>query len=285
MPFLLLLLLALELARITWYVLPAPHPATGVNPAATLSGAHSAVEMRDVKEITAPSLHRVVMSLRRFNPWEEPEKKQKMLPIKPPPEPEEKVVVTQLDLELVGTMILPDDASWAVLVRRSNREKQISLRIGESLDGAVLERMERKSVYLRNKGRLEKLSMLGSEDEKNKTKKKTSSQEKSVGKTISRSVYDTLLGKGMGLMAGVNITPFYQGRKSTGYRLKFSGSNADMSQFGLKNGDVIQQVNGIQVTDQKKITLFSRELKKQSSLSISVLRNNQPETIQLQIGR
>ena len=245
----------------------------------SLPPAQALVESVVTGEIPPPDV--VLRSLSRFNPWERPLPKEVAPPPPPPPPLEETVVVSELALDLIGTMLLPGDASWATLVRRNSRSKQISLRLGEEVDGAILERIARKAVFLRNHGRLEKLSMLGSKDKG--MENRSTGAPVTGAKKLSRKVYDRLLSKGMGLLAGVNITPFYQGANSVGYRLKFPKNNADMRQFGLVNGDVVKKVNGISVLDGSKLTGFAPKLKGQSSLSIEVLRNNRPETIQLKI--
>ena len=276
-PLLLIVLIGMQLAKMTWLVLPQPPaqpPVTNV-----------AVPILQGK--TIPPLDTVLQSLARFNPWEQslPKKIEPAPP--PPPPPEETVVVTELALDLIGTMVLPDQASWGILVRRGRANLQLVLRVGEEVDGAILERIERNAVYLRNHGRLEKLSMVGSEDDRItdlSSQKKISPNVQDKNNTISRHVYSQLLSKGMGLLSGVNIMPFYQGGNSVGYQLKFSEDNPDMHQFGLQNGDVIKKVSGISVLDQKKLSQFAPQLRSQTALTIEVLRNNRPETLHISIG-
>lgn len=275
-PFLLVILIGVQLAQLTWLLLPAP-PAPPPAPVW--------VEPASSSE-PLPSPDAVLQDLARFDPWERPilEEVAPPPPPPPPPPPEETAVVTELALDLIGTMILPEEASWAILVRRSAREKQISMRLGEAVDGAILERIERHAVFLRNHGRLEKLSMVDTEGGGKSSSKKGAATVPGAGHTLSRQAYNRLLSKGMGLLAGVNITPFYRGADSVGYRLKFSGQNAEMRQLGLVSGDVIRKVNGISVLDRNKMSGLVPGLKSQTALSIDVLRNGQPATLQLRIG-
>ena len=151
-PLLLFVLVGLELARLTWFLLPAPPPSSQA-PTRDLT-----LVKTDKPPPAAPSLSAVLRSLQQYNPWEAPLEDESSLAELP--EPEEQAVATQLDLELVGTLLLPNKASWAILVQRKKRKEQISLQLGNSVDGAILERIERKAVYFRNNGRLEKLSMV-----------------------------------------------------------------------------------------------------------------------------
>ena len=286
-PFLLVVLIGLQLAQMTRLFLTEP-PMKATVPA---------VPAPQVQPERLLSFDTVLQSLKRFNPWERPLPKKVAPP--PPPPPVEKAVETELALELIGTMVLPNDASWAILLSNGNRQKQISLRLGEEVDGAILERIERNAVFLRNNGRLEKLSMAGAESmakrraisdgsgkrEKKPHHKKAAKRRRKKGRTLSRQAYTRLLSKGMGILAGVNITPYYRGADSVGYRLKFSKDNADMRQLGLLNGDVVKKVNGISVLDQKKFSRYAPQLKKQSSVRFEILRNNRPKTIQLRIEK
>ena len=92
-----------------------------------------------------------------------------------------------------------------------------------------------------------------------------------------------MLAKGMGLLAGVNVTPFYQGTDSVGYRVKFPDDKAEFNKIGLASDDVIQQVNGISVTDTAKITQLANQLKSQTNVKIGVLRDNAAQVIELNI--
>ncbi|MEO5347610.1 MAG: hypothetical protein H7834_14725 [Magnetococcus sp. YQC-9] len=280
-PFLLAACLGLELARVTWLAVPDRQPVAGST--AAQSEKSQTAQNRVVSSTT------LLEGMRAFNPWETVVEKEK--PPVPPPVVKETVVDSKLELNLIGSMLLPQH-SWAVLTRKKDPNNQIVLQIGEEVDGAFLKKIERNAVYFDNRGRIERIVMLdalrpegaaGQLATSGAASPASASTTATLG-TLTRQEYDTMLGKGMGLLAGVNITPFYQGSDSVGYRLKFSESKTEFTKLGLVNDDVIRQVNGIPVTDPQKIGQLAGQLKGLSSVRIDMIRDNQPMTLELTIG-
>lgn len=273
-PFALAALIGLELAHISWQLLP--------ELAVPLSAlALVAPKDRAVVPDHAISVASVLESMRRFDPWEAP----LVVPDKPAaPVVKEVVVDSNLDLNLIGAMILPQ-FSWAILTRKKDPNTQIVLQVGEEVDGATLKRIERNIVYFDNHGRIERIVMLDAlKQDKSATEPQPSSGV-TLLQSLSREEYAAMLSKGMGLLAGVNITPFYQGKDSVGYQVKFPDSNMEFKKVGLTSEDVIQQVNGISVTDTAQIQQLANQLQGQSALRIDLLRNNQSHVIELNIGQ
>ncbi len=271
-PFVFMALIGLELADISWQLLPEPN----LSVTSMTTVADKQVEEKN----HAISLAAVLESLRVFNPWEKPEE----LPTKPPPPEVKQVVVdSNLELNLIGAMILPQ-TSWAILTRKKDVNRQIVLQVGEDVDGATLKKIEREAVYFDNHGRLERIVM---QDKLTQDQLGADGSIKGMSsaaiQSLSRSEYEGLLSKGMGLLAGVNITPFYTGKESIGYQVRYPESKEEFKKVGLESNDVIQKVNGISVLDTSKITQLSNQLRAQSTLRIELMRNNQPQTIEINI--
>lgn len=277
-PLFLVVLIGFQLARGTWLLMPQPPMVPQVDIPTTT------VEVPSVPSVPTLSPSAMLTALSHFNPWEHPLKKKVAAPpsvVPPPPKKEEeKAVETKLALDLIGTMVLPDDASWAILQRRTGTKEQVILRVGYEVDDAFLERIERRTVFVRNHGRLERLSMVNYDLPDQADGK----QERPGHKHLSRARFNQLVAKGMSVLSGVKMTPFYQGAKSVGYRLTFSENHEEMRQLGLMDGDIIQKVNGMRVMDRKKLAQFASSLKRQSSLKIELLRQDRRETIHLSIA-
>ncbi|MBF0180935.1 MAG: hypothetical protein HQM03_13005 [Magnetococcales bacterium] len=279
-PFLLAGLLGLQLAGLTWRLLPAPAPR------ADAAVALPERKAKPAAPVIAPDAARE--GLRRFNPWENVQRVAEK-PVPPPvqaapPAP----VASSLDLNLIGAMILPK-LSWAVLTRKANPNVQIVLQVGEEVDGATLKKIERRAVLFDNRGRLERIEMVdpvGKPDPSPMTAQAAAPASRSANvRLLPRAEYDAMLAKGMELLTGVNLSPFYQGKDAAGYRVKFPDNKSELQKIGLASEDVIRQVNGIPVTDMPRITQLAAQLKTQSSVRIDLMRDNQPATIELQIEK
>ncbi|MBF0190916.1 MAG: hypothetical protein HQL99_07155 [Magnetococcales bacterium] len=281
-PYLVAACMGLELSRVTWLALPDPVSAGEPVQLQPEKGGGGATQR-------ALSGATVLDGLKAFNPWENVAV-EKEKPVPRPVEVKEVAVDSNLELNLIGAMILPQ-LSWAILTRKKDPNTQIVLQIGEEVDGAFLKRIERNAVYFDNRGRMERIAMqdrlksdsagLGGAQS---VAGATAGAAVATVQTIPRQEYDAMLNKGMGLLAGVNITPFYQGKDSVGYRVKFPDSRTEFTKMGLMPDDVIQQVNGISVIDAQKIGQLTNQLKGISTLRIDVLRDNQPKSIELAIG-
>ncbi|MBF0271000.1 MAG: hypothetical protein HQL98_02835 [Magnetococcales bacterium] len=280
-PYLVAACMGLELSRVTWLALP--DPVQVGEPVQLQPEKGGGATQRALSGAT------VLDGLKAFNPWESAAV-EKDKPAPRPAEVKEVAVDSNLELNLIGSMILPH-LSWAILTRKKDPNSQIVLQIGEEVDGAYLKRIERNAVYFENRGRMERIAM------QDRLKPETAGGGASQAvmgsapatavatvQTIPRPEYDAMLNKGMGLLAGVNITPFYQGKDSLGYRVKFPDSKTEFTKLGLQPDDVIQQVNGISVTDAQKIGQLANQLKGMSTLRIDLLRDNQPKSIELTIG-
>ncbi len=281
-PALLVILIGFELARITWLLIPPSESLRSV-PSPFVNGGDDGGPATADGDPATP-LANVLESLRRFDPWGVPIEEKK-----PEPQPVvvEEAVISQLDLELIGTMVLPNDASWAVLVRKSGSRKQITRRVGEEVDGAILERVERNAVFFRNQSRLERITLAKIDGSGRTTTGSPAATGRSskVKKNISRKRFKRLLDKGPGLLAGVNVSPRHRGSKLIGYGIRYAGSHTELNMLGLSSGDTIQKVNGVSVTDTQGITRLAARLKNSSSVRIDLLRGGRPHTIQIGIGR
>ena len=296
--FFLIAALGTEMARATWMLLPEPGKVASMArlvepPGEVVSGEGSIQEIPDI-----------LATLRQYNPWENPAKK--ITPSLPPPKVTEVAVDSRLNLILIGAMILPGNGSWAVLIRKNSKNKQMSLRRGEEVDGALLERIERNAVFFRNDGRLEKivretLKMAEPLQANIKAAKPLQANIKAAkplqgnikvageGKTplskhISRRRYEGLLSRGVGMLTDLNVQPFLHNGQAEGYRISFKKDMPDLRFLGLSNGDVITKVNGVSVMDTRAIGGLTTGMRDFNALNFELIRDNRTKKLNVDIG-
>ncbi len=85
------------------------------------------------------------------------------------------------------------------------------------------------------------------------------------------------------LMDVVRAMPVTQGGKLTGYRVYPAGNSPAFAQLGLRPGDIVTGVNGIPLTDPAQSMRVLSALKTSDQISISMMRNGQPQTQVVQI--
>ncbi|MBF0620531.1 MAG: hypothetical protein HQL54_01260 [Magnetococcales bacterium] len=241
---------------------------------------------------TLPTMAEVTASLNRFNPWEVQLPEETPEPIIQQPEPEiEPVVVSELNILLIGTIILSDPKkSVAILVENKRSRDQIFLRPGQGHESAILERVESKAAYFRNGGRLEVIHM--EEDEATQTKSTVKSikpvnTQASLRPTttyVAKKKFNRMLGQGLSLFRGVNFKPESGLPGGDGYRISSSRHNPNLQLLGIRNDDVIQRINGQQLNDLSQANQLINKLKDQSVISLEMMRNGQSHTHHIRIG-
>jgi general secretion pathway protein C len=84
-------------------------------------------------------------------------------------------------------------------------------------------------------------------------------------------------------MTQVRLIPFFEGNKSAGYRIAAIRPGTTFEQLGFKGGDVLQQVNGLDVSTPEKLYTIFQNLKDEKKVSVNILRQGQKNTLTYEI--
>ncbi len=96
---------------------------------------------------------------------------------------------------------------------------------------------------------------------------------------IDRSEVDSALDNMNQLFTQMRAVPHFEGGKSTGFRLFAIRQNSLFDQIGLRNGDIIQSINGTEINDPSKALAMFQDLRNAQQLTIELKRNNAPKTL------
>ena len=96
---------------------------------------------------------------------------------------------------------------------------------------------------------------------------------------IERSEVDSALDNMNQLFTQVRAVPHFEGGKSTGFRLFAIRQGSLFDKIGLKNGDVIQRVNGSELSDPARALALFQELRSEREITVDVLRNKEQKTL------
>ncbi|MBM3382852.1 MAG: PDZ domain-containing protein [Betaproteobacteria bacterium] len=69
----------------------------------------------------------------------------------------------------------------------------------------------------------------------------------------------------------------------TGFRIFQFDQNSIFHKLGLKDGDIVREINGIPLTDVTKTIRFLNGLREESQLQVNVLRNGAPVSLELNV--
>ena len=266
----LIVLLAIALAQLTWRVL-SPGSNTSARQTTVGLGAVSPVE----KAIRLGS----ISDLHLFGKVDVVEKLD--APIVAPE--------TRLQLKLKGVFASSNpERAFAIISDNKNQDK--SYRLGSKVvGGATLHAVYPDRVILKRNGRLETLRMSTSYDKSAlKSVTKTTSGTPRPAHRVMRApaklkqLKDTLLKDPQKIWQQVQVSPVLKNGSIKGYSVEHKDKQL-MRSLNLQKGDVITAVNGKVLSDPASLYGLMDVLKTQKSLSVTIERNNQEQVIQLQM--
>lgn len=267
---LLILLIAASLARAVWLVYPRPadrfEPPASTSPA--LAGALPRV---NVEQIAAANLFGQRRALDSAAPVDAPE--------------------TALNLTLKGILAYGSDkSSRALIADAAGKEKPYG--VGDDVPGgATLKSIHADRVILERNGRFETLRL-----DRQKTGGGPSVYTPPVvaaaapispgaeAQSLSQLRNELLREPGKASQY-VRLQPVYTEGKLQGYRI-YPGANRSLFQsVGLRAGEMVTSVNGVQLDDAAKALQLMGDLREVSQLTLTLERGGQTRTLNLNLNQ
>jgi len=208
----------------------------------------------------------------------------------PPPLP----MRTSLPLKLMAIMFspAPNDPRWSVaVIRDTERNSAGPYSIGDMVREVTVVDIQETRIYLDNAGKSEFLDLLDAPPapppaaaaaapppapstdpfaaELEKGIKKTSEN----GYEIQRGTVDSMLGNMAALSRAARIVPEVRDGKSAGFRLFSVKPDGPFGKIGLQNGDVINAINGMEMTSPDNALQVYTKLKAANHISVAIERN------------
>jgi general secretion pathway protein C len=101
---------------------------------------------------------------------------------------------------------------------------------------------------------------------------------------IDRRAVDHAVSHLSDLFTQVRAVPYTsQGGATQGFRLFSIKADSLIERIGLKNGDIVQRVNGVEITDPSTAFTLLQDMQGRSQVRVDVLRNHQPTTLSYEI--
>ena len=100
---------------------------------------------------------------------------------------------------------------------------------------------------------------------------------------IDEAGVEQLTGNINQFMTQVRLIPFFEGNKSAGYRIAAIRPGTTFEKLGFQGGDVIQQVNGMDISSPEKLATIFQNLKDEKKVSVNILRQGQKNTLTYEI--
>lgn len=210
---------------------------------------------------------------------------------KEPPKP------TELKLKLWGVAV-HDDGSSHCIIEDLTTHKQELYRINEKVPGnASVKSVEWDRVILDRDGQDEILDLVPAQGGPvpprpvpaavTQPQPSANPHIQQISETqygIDKSEVDSALDNMNQLFTQIRAVPHFEGGKSTGFRLFAIRQNSIFDQIGLRNGDIIQKINGSDINDPTRALALFQELRNERELNVEILRNKETKTLKLNIN-
>jgi general secretion pathway protein C len=211
---------------------------------------------------------------------------------------DEDLQVTQLPLELLGTVASPNpQLSWAAIEDKETR-KHMVLRLHDDVkEGkARVMRIEPKRVVLSENGELRELVLAENTGApplpKMSASTRPSRQSMAARRRPSRSrlaarplqpppgLEETIRNPAQ-LFSQARILPKYEDGEMVGVQVSAIQAGSLFEQIGIKDGDVITELNGIKISSPEESATILRELSEAQELAVTIRGPNGPETLNM----
>jgi len=196
---------------------------------------------------------------------------------------EEKVVEKEkkksdLKFRLVGTSITKNKPPFAII---ENDKKQQDVFEKDELifSKATLKEIHSDYVVLLRDGSLETLEVEGGTRDSSESGISSSGTDFVVPEDEVNDALNNL----PRLLSEARAVPYFRNGESIGMRLYAIKSGSLYEKLGLKNSDIIKEINNKQVNDPSKALKLFEDLKSERSIGVSVERNGEDVRLQYQI--
>jgi general secretion pathway protein C len=211
----------------------------------------------------------------------------------PPPTPVvvEAPVATPLKLKLWG-VALHEDAhfSYSIIEDLGARKQAVYGIDDEVPGGATVKAIEWDKVILDHNGKDEILELaskntLGGAAAKPAPAPAPSPSGSGIQATgeneyiVPRAEVDNALENMSQLFTQIRAVPHFEGGQSIGFRLFAIRRGSLFDKIGLKNGDIITNINGTAMNDPSRALALLQEFRDASSICLDTIRNQQPTKI------
>lgn len=223
-----------------------------------------------------------------------PERKKQAAPISTGrPETKSAIIKKNSSLRLKGIVInLDPERSYAILENIRER-KQDLYRPGDKIGEAELVKVSPGEVLIKENGETIKLviedskssSRSGRRSSKPKRSAKRTPQPTATGNQIARSVGGNnyivsreLMTRDMSdlykLMSQINVRPNMKDGKPYGFKITSLRSGSIFKQLGLRNNDVIVQINDVDIRQPEDLMGLYRQVQQLDTVKMQVFRGN-----------
>ena len=186
-------------------------------------------------------------------------------------------------LKLLG-VVVGDREGVSAIVEELSGKRQLFFRLHDQIpDVGEISEIRRDGIVIRQGDQQELLELAVSQIEKPPSAPAAaptasavaSAPGSSVRAILDRREVEQAMGDLPKLLSQARAVPYLVNGTMNGFRLDFIAPSSFYEKIGLKYGDVLQQVNGVEIRDPGTMLTLFQQLRNERSVKLDVLRNNQ----------
>lgn len=192
---------------------------------------------------------------------------------------------TALNVALLGT-VSGDEKTARAIIQDKAKKSQSLFKEGDTIQNAQIMKILRGKVILKvgEKNQVlimeEQSTASASSRRKPSTRRRSASQsQESTNITLDRATVNKSLENITELLSQVRVRPHYKDGKADGLMISQVRPNTIFTRLGLRNGDIIQNIDGEAIEDPDDILDFYEELKSGSSVSLGIQRRGKKKVV------
>jgi general secretion pathway protein C len=184
-------------------------------------------------------------------------------------------------LKLLG-VVLGDHEGVSAIVEELSSKRQLFFRLHEQIpDVGEISEIRRDGMVVRQGDQQELLELNAAQLEKPPSTPVTAGSAtvpvpgSPMRTVLDRREVEQAMGDLPKLLSQARAVPYLVNGAMSGFRLDFIAPSSFYEKIGLKYGDVLQQVNGVDIRDPGTMLSLFQQLRNEKTVKLDVLRNNQ----------
>ena len=192
-------------------------------------------------------------------------------------------------LKLLG-VVMGDYEGVSAIVEELSSKRQLFFRLHDHIpDIGEISEIRRDGMVVRQGDQQELLELAVSQIEKPPSAPAPAATAIAPGPAspmrtvLDRRVVEQAMDDLPKLLSQARAVPHLVNGAMSGFRLDYIAPSSFYEKIGLKYGDILQQVNGVDIRDPSTILTLFQQLRNERAVKLDVLRNNQRTTMNFEI--
>lgn len=184
-------------------------------------------------------------------------------------------------LKLLG-VVIGDQGGVSAIVEELSSKRQLLVRLHDQIpDVGEISEIRRDGMVVRQGDQQELLELAASQIERPPSAQPAAGSVavpvpgSPLRKILDRREVEQAMGDLPKLLSQARAVPYVVNGAMNGFRLDFIAPSSFYEKIGLKYGDVLQQVNGVDIRDPGTMLTLFQQLRNEKTVKLDVLRNNQ----------